>query len=65
MLYVITLICSQSIPIAECNTKTARAYDTRATNHWLCDQLHQGGFMSLPLAFDEKEYILTKCRTKK
>ena len=61
MLYILTLICAQEIPVAECNTRTARAYQAITEQGVMCGLPSQIKLATSPLAPNEKEYILIQC----
>ena len=64
MIYILTLICAGSIPVAECNTRTARAYRADVEHGVVCGLPSQNTFTQSPLAPSEKEYMLIQCKKR-
>lgn len=62
MIYVLTLICAGNVPVADCTTKTARAYHTVTEQSVVCGLPSQNKFPQSPLSPNENEYILIKCK---
>lgn len=65
MIYILTLICAQSISVADCSTKTARAYYAIAEQGVVCGLPYQNRLATSPLVPTEKEYMLTQCKAGK
>lgn len=64
MIYAVVFICSAAINPNDCDTRTARAYQTLAEPVVVCGLPSQLKIAQSPLAPDEHEYWKLKCVRK-
>jgi hypothetical protein len=60
-MYTVVFICAAYLNPNECDTKTARAYQTLAEPVVVCGLPSQLKIAQSPLAPDEHEYLKLKC----
>ena len=63
MTYIIVFICASHLSHKECDTKTARAYQSYSQPGYVCGLPSQmGQIASSPIAPQEDEYLKIQCR---